>query len=403
MEYRLLKENEVEKEIEISVPRAELERLINEEAQRVQKELSIDGYRKGRVPQTLIKSRYADNLKAQGVDALVKQAYLKVLSENNWRPAGQAELRDLQEGEAIKFRLFVEVIPEFNVDNYLDIEIFREPALPDDYLLKQGMNSLREQYAVVQDAERPAVVDDLVTIDLQISAEGRSDQQNNQTVRIGDRSLPDELNRALVGMKKAEKKEVTVENRSYKIHLKDIKEKVLPLIDDEFALGLKFSGLEDLKQKLLENMKRQEEKRIEDELKESISEVLIQRTKFRIPNILINREYEKILKDYNLPDSDSNKERFWNVAEKRMRFNLILDRIAEKEKLMVSEDETMDLINKLGMRLTEHNRSDVMNYLGSILTREKTLNYLYEHAKISEKRRIVTPKEVANDSHPVRH
>lgn len=403
LEYKLLKENETEKEVEISIPHAELERLVNEETKRVQKDLSIDGYRRGRVPQTLIKSRYAESLKSQAMDRLVKQTYLSVLQENKWQPAGQAELRDVEEGDTIRLRLFVEVIPQFDVENYRNIEIFKEPTAPDDFLLDQGMNALKEQHAETREAARPAVVDDIVTMDLQVTANGQSHLQNDQTVRIGDRSLPDELNRALVGMRKTEKKEVQVGDKSYKIHVKEVKEKVLPTIDGDFAARLKFGSIEELKNKLLENLKQQEERRIEDELKESISEVLVQRIKFRIPNTLIQREYEKIIKDYNLPDSDSNKERFWGTAEKRVRFNLILDRIAEKEQLRVSESEILDLTTKLGMKLTEQNRSDVMDYLGGILTREKTLNYLYENATISEKSRIVTPKEVANDTRSVRH
>ena len=389
--------------MEISVPHSELERLINEETERVQKELAIDGFRKGRVPQTLIKSKYGDSLKTQAMDKMVKQAYLSVLREKKWQPAGQAELRQIEDGDPIKFNLFVEVIPEFNVENYLNIEIFKESPIPDDFLLEQGLNALKEQHAVIKEVERPAVVDDLITMDIEIIEKGRSQQENDQTVRIGDRSLPDELNRALVGMKSAEKKEIQVGEKSYRINVKSIKEKILPQIDEEFATRLKFANIEELKRKLLENIKKQEEKRTEDELKESISEVLLQRIKFQIPNTLVQKEYEKILKDYGLPDSESNKERFWSIAEKRIRFNLIMERIAEKENLQVSESEIMDLITRIGMRLTEQNRSDVIEYLGSILNREKTLTYLYENAKISEKSRIITPKEVANDTHSVRH
>jgi trigger factor len=403
LEYKLLNDSEIEKEMEISVPLSELERLIKDETDRVQKELAIDGFRKGRVPRTLIKSKYGDSLRAQAMDRLVKQSYLSVLTEKKWQPASQAELRQIEEGDPIKFSLVVEVIPEFNVENYLNIEIFKESPVPDDFLLEQGLNALKEQHAVIKDVERPAVVDDLVTMDIEIIEKGRSQHQNDQTVRIGDRSLPDELNRVLVGIKKAEKKEIQIGEKLYRINVKTIKENISPQIDEDFAARLKFANIEELKRTLLENIKKQEEKRTEDELKESISEVLLQRIKFQIPNSLAQKEYEKILKDYGLPDSESNKERFWSVAEKRIRFNLILEKIAEKENLQVPESEIMDLITKIGMKLTEQNRSEVIEYLGSILNREKTLTYLYENAKISEKSRIITPKEVANDTHSVRH
>jgi len=403
LEYKILKETDTTKEIEITVPRAELERLINEETDSVRKDLTIDGFRKGRVPRTLIRSKYADSLKAQAMDRLARQAYLSVVREKEWQIAGQSEIRNIEDTDPISITLYVEVIPEFNVDSYLNIEIFKEAPSPDDFLLQQGMNALREQHATIKAVDRPAVVDDLVTMDIEIKEKGNSRKESDQTVRIGDRSLPDELNRTLVGMKTSEKKEVKIEEKDYVISVKKIEEKIQPKIDDEFASKLKLADAEELKKKILESVKQQEEKRIEEDLKESISEILLERIKFKVPDTLTNKEYEKILKDYGIPDSESNKERFWTVAEKRIRFNLILNKITAKENLQVGEPEIMDLVTKIGIKLNDQNRSDVVEYLGSLLNREKTLDFLYKNAKISEKSRILTPKEVADDTHTVRH
>ena len=403
MEHRILTETETTKEIEISVPRSELERLIDQETDTVRKDLAIDGYRRGRVPRSLVKSKYGDGLKAQAMDRLIKQTYLSLINEKKWQVAGQAEIREVQDKEPITIQLFLEVVPEFHVDNYLNIEVFKEPPVSDDFLLQQGLNALREQYATVKEVDRPAVVDDIVTMDLEIREKGKSKRETDQKMRIGDRSLPDELNRALVGMKKSNTKEVKINDTVYVLSMKRIEERILPDINDEFAKQLRFKDVEDLKEKMRDNVKRQEEKRIEDDLKESISQILLERTKFKVPDTMIQKEYEKILKDYGLPDSESNKERFWNVAEKRVRFNLILNKITQKENLQVEESEIMDLVAKMGIKLTKENRSDVIDYLGIILSREKTLDFVYKNAKISEKSRILTPKEVANDTNPVRH
>ncbi|MBE0433675.1 trigger factor [candidate division WOR-3 bacterium] len=388
----MLNESEIEKEIEISVPRAELERLIDDETQHVQKEVAIDGFRKGRVPLTLIKSKYAESLKAQALDRLVRETYLSVVQEKQWHPAAQAELRHVEEGDPMKFQLYVEVIPEFEIDNYRNIEVFKELPMPDDFLLEQGMDVLREQHATVIEVERGAAVDDLVTVDIETGGQGTSDRRTDQTVRIGDRSLPDELNRTLVGAKRSDTRTIEVDGHTHKILIKSVKEKILPEINDDFAARLKVANADELKKTLLEGLRKQEEKRVIEEVKESISEVLLERIRFNVPKTLIQKEYEKILKEYNLPDSDSNRERFWNAAEKRIRFNLILEKIAAQENLHVSEAEILDLVARTGMQLTEHNRNDVIDYLGTILTREKTLNFLYDNAKISTKDRIVTQR-----------
>ncbi len=403
LEYNISKDNDVEKEVEISVPRSELERLIDEETEKLRKEARLNGFRRGRVPRTLLKSKYQDSLKTQAMDRLVKESYLTLLEEKKWQPASQAELLKLEEGDPIKFRLHLEVIPEFEVTDYLNIEIFKEQPVPDEFLMEQGISALMEQHAEIEEVNRPAVVDDIITLDIEVNEKEKSKKESNRQIKIGDRTMPDELNRALVGMKKSEKKDVKAGDVVYKLSVNKIEERKMPTIDNDFAKKLGFGDVEELKKKLLENIKLQEEKRIEENLKESLSEILLERIKFKIPDTPIQKEYEKILKDYKLPDSESNKERFWNVAEKRIRFNLILDKIRIKENLLVAESEIMQFVDKMGIKLTEENRNDVIEYLGSIMNREKTIDFLYKNARISEKSRIVTPKEVANDTRSVRH
>ena len=403
LEYKVSKDNDTEKEIEITVARSELEKLIEEETDKLRREVKLDGFRKGRVPRALIRSKYQDSLKVRAMDSLVKNSFLTLLEEKQWQPASQAELLKIEEGDPIRFRLQVEVIPEFDVDNYINIEIFKEPPVPDDFLLEQGMNALREQHAEIKEVDRPAVIDDIVTLDIETQKEGKIEKEKDQRVRIGDRGLPDELNRALVGVRKSDKKRVKVSDVHYKLSIRKIEEKVLPQVDEDFAKNLKMSSVKELQEKLLENIKKQEDKRIEEELKESLSEVLLERIRFEVPRTLVQKEYDKILKEYELPDSESNKERFWNVAEKRIRFNLILSKIAKKENLRVAESEVLEFVSKLGINLTDQNRNEVIDYLASILNREKTIEFLYKNAKISEKSRIISPKEVANDTRPVRH
>jgi len=404
LEYIITNDKEIEKELDISVPCAELERFIDREIKKLQKELTLKGFRKGKVPKEIIKSRYRDTLKSQAMHNLITDSFLKVVKEKNWRPVSQAELLNLEEGENIKFQLRVEVIPDFEVENYLGLELFKEEALPEDYLLNQALQELQEQYAVVKEVSRPAVVDDIVTMDLTILKDDKiENNQKDIVVKIGNRSLPDELNRALVGVKKSETKEVKIGEKIYKIRIKKLEERIFPQIDEQFARKQNYENLEQLKKKLLENAKVLEEKRQEEELKDSLSKILLERINFKVPKILIENEYNKILSRMELKDSDANKERFMETAEKRARLNIILDRIAEKEKITIKEDEVKKLISALGIKVTEENRINLLNYFTDILTREKTIDFLFKHAKISERSRIISPKEARDDTRTIRH
>jgi trigger factor len=313
-------------------------------------------------------------------------------------------LLNIEEGDTIKFRLQFEVIPHFEVDNYRNLEAYKNQPVPDDMLLEQGLQELRERHAAIKEVSRPAVVDDFITLDLEIRENSTvKDNQTDGKMRIGDRNLPDEINRALVGVQKSEHKEVKIGNVLYKMFIKKIEEKELPQIDDNFAKSLKCESAEQLKKKLTEDLKKMEERRIEEEVKESLSKVILERIRFNVPTSLIQHEYERILQRSQLPDSDSNKERFWHIAEKRVRFNLILEKIAEKETINVDDDEIQNAIAGLGITLNDENRDDVTTYFRNMLRREKTIDFIYKNAKISEKSRIISPKEAINDTSTIRH
>ena len=92
-----------------------------------------------------------------------------------------------------------------------------------------------------------------------------------------------------------------------------------------------------------------------------------------------------------------------DIAEKRVRLNLILDKIAEKENIKVTEEEIMNVISIMGIKLNDENHDNVIGYIGNILSREKTIDFLFQKAQISEKKRIISPKEATNDTSSVRH
>jgi trigger factor len=290
------------------------------------------------------------------------------------------------------------------VEDYLNIEVFEEEKLPDEYLLERVTKEIREQNATVKEVTRPAAVDDFVTVDLTVHEQDNPPKtQKNITIHVGDRTWPDEINRALVGVNKSQNKEVAVEKQRYVFDVKKIEEKILPEIDDAFAESKGFKNTEELKKKLLEDAQKIEENRIRDELKESISHVLLERNRFAVPEALIKDEYTRMLQRFNLQDSEAHKERFHDVAEKRARLNLILDKIAAKENVSVDKNESQQIIKAMGIKSGGENYENVVEHISTMLRRERTIDFLFEHAKISKKSRIISPKEVKDDTRTVRH
>ncbi len=403
MEYQIVSETATEKEIEFKLGTQELEPFIDSSIEKLRDKIAIKGYRNGRAPKNLIRTRYYDTLKAEAINDLILDLYRKVLQEKNWKPVSNPELVSFNDAGEIKFNLRFEIQPEFDVNDYKGLELFKEEPLPLDYLYEQTINRLKENYADVAETTKPAAVDDFITLDLEIIEDNKvMDKQSDVVIKLGDRSFPDELNRALVGIKKGDKKDVQINKQIYRIKIKKVEEKILPKIDEEFAKMLNYNNLEEMEKGLKDMLQKQEEERLNDEVKENLAQILLERFHFPVPKSLIEREYQVILKSSNLTDNDSTRERFMPVAEKRARYNMILDKIAQKENIQVNEQEVNNLIQKNGFSIDEIN-DEVKEYFRKLLIRDTVVQFLLKNANVIQKNRILSPEEAKNANRTIRH
>jgi len=180
VEYDLSHDGEVEKIAKITVPRTDLDVYINDQIRALQKTLSLKGFRKGKVPEDVIRARYLDSVKAQALNDLINDHFIKLIQDKKWIPASQVQVKDLNEGETISFTLEFEIIPQFTVEMYKGIELFKDTTLPDDMLYEHALQQLKEQYATVQVITRPAAVDDIVTMDLVITEKGKEPKKESK-------------------------------------------------------------------------------------------------------------------------------------------------------------------------------------------------------------------------------
>ncbi|MEO0141785.1 MAG: trigger factor [candidate division WOR-3 bacterium] len=403
MNYQIVNESEVEKEVEFLLSHEDFKPAMDEETERLRKKVAIKGYRKGRAPKNVVHSLYQNTIRTNALNKLIAKFYSKLLEEKKWRPATEPELLNVEDGEEIKFRLRIEVIPDFDVKNYLGLELLKNKPLPSDYLFEEAMNNLRERYATIRETNESAAVDSFVTMDMEIIRKDEvQEQKKDIVVRVGDRSLPDEINRLLVGAKKGERKEIKIQDLLYKISIKKIEEKILPQIDDNFAHSLNCKDIKELEEKVRKAIEKDEENRLKEELEESLAQILLERNQFPVPKTLINFEYQMILKENNLTDSEANRERFWDIAEKRARLNLILEKIAEKEGINTPKTEVVALLKREDSEINE-DRKGYIEYLQNLITRRKTMEFLLKNAIVSERERIVSPREVDNVNRTIRY
>ena len=338
---------------------------------------SIPGFRPGKAPMQLIKSRFKEEMKSEVYKKLVPDAYEQAIKKRSLEPVGQPDLDNLsgEEGEAVKFEAVFEVKPEIELPEYKGLKLAVPESEVTDADVDTRLEELRESNAQLASVDdRPVQDKDVVVIDMKgvyvdDKAEG-SDQeaisQEGLTVTIGDERTLKEFTDNLTGLNVGEEASFTVEYEkdypakeladrkvSYKIEVTDIKAPELPPLNDEFVKGLgDYESLEKFREELKSEMIKSRTKDRENQIRNAVIDQLIEASNFEIPSVLVETRIDDRLKDFagRLMSQGISPEKVdidWAAyresmrpdAEKDVRATLLLEQIAEKEEITASKED----------------------------------------------------------------
>lgn len=408
-QLRIIKDEPVDKEVEVIASSERIDTVTDKIATELSTNAQIDGFRKGRVPIEIIKSKFKTAIIAEGMKKIVSEAITEILEEKNWQLARIVDIK-IDDDDSTKFTLKIETLPEFELAEYRGIEIVSEDAVDEKQLLDAKINELRDAKAKIQVVDRPAKVSDILLIDLRTP----KNHLENSLIEIGDRSLPDEMNEALVKMAKGASKEFDVKttedsHEQWFVKVKEVKEKILPT-DDELARQLGFTSVDEMQGELKSEVKEDLQRLNRNQLKDKVAQYLIERHKFPLPEGLVEEEYRYLLNERKEKDTPSNRERFIKVAEDRVRLTLIINKIAGKEEISVKDQEIDKYLSDYGTSLNyPKDRIDnlkandqVRGPIAAILLRDRVLDHLLDQAQVTKKERIVPPWR-KDDNSSIRH
>jgi len=406
LSFTIKSEFETKKEVAFEFGPEKLDDYMNRAVDDLRGRIEIDGFRKGKAPKDLIRTRFHEEMKDLALERLIKESYESVLSEKKWQPVSEAKVKDLKTEGNITFTVEIETIPDFVLAPYQQLDLVKRRPSVDDRLVDERIDQLRERHAELVSTTRPAQIDDLLVIDYQVhDGEQQIEAQEKIMLEIGDRRNNEDLNRALVGMSKDESKEflITADDRmlKYRVRVWDVKEKRRPLLSDEFARRFECSDLGELKKKVQDTLKHEADDAAREELLEQISQYLIERHTFAVPESLVKEEYQKMLERQSLVESEELWGRFGKIALDRVRLQFVLKRIADQAGISASDEEVDSMIQVQAALLqadydTLRERvgdSGAREHLVDIIRREKALNFVLEKANVIEQGLIKSPWE----------
>ena len=416
---------ELTREVEIEIPADEVSRSFRTVVKRYQKQARIPGFRAGKVPETLIRSRFSDGIRQDVVEAVLPAHFRTAIDAQKLQPVSQPQVTDLhlQDGEPLKFKAVFEVMPEFAIEGYQQVKIEKPDTALTDEEFNTELERVRDSRSTMEPVNEDRALTDgdwaQISFKGQIAGEEAAPGEqpiegSDVTVEVGGSNTLPAFNDALRGANPGQelKFEVTYpaefgdrrlagKSVSYDVEVKAIKKKIQPELNDEFAKELgEYEGIEDFKNKLREHLANEKERSLRNQTRDKLTEALVAHYQFPVPESMVQNQIDarldrglRALAAQGMPTEEMRKLDFARLREAQrdsaineVKATLILDKIASAENVEVSDEEfehelevislqTREPLETLRARLTN---DGALTRIREQLRREKTGSLLYE-------------------------
>lgn len=416
--------DKVRKKIQVILPEERISELRESIYEELKKKAKIKGFRPGKVPRSIITSYYKDYIDDELQTRMVQATMGDALSAAKVDPVTEPILNFINEENRHGYELECEIVPEIEAPMYKGLEVEVEAINITDDDVEKRIDGMRNMHAEMVNREEgaPAQNGDFVIIKYQGFMNGKPAKDvaaEFYPVELGSANLLPEFESALIGMKAGEEKDVEIpfpedypdkdiasKTMQFHILVKEIKEKRLPEINDEFAKDLNFENVEAMKTGLKEEIQKERETAQRRNIAQKIMETLIKDSDIPVPKRLLDKRVQGMIEDAKsrfkadrlTEEEEANlagnlRKDFEPKAEDRIKGEIILKKIADIESLTVEDSEVYDRMKKLsedtGRSFEEiekfYNEYNMADSLRANILEEKTLAFLRENATIKVK------------------
>jgi trigger factor len=410
------------REVVLDIPAEEVSKAYKTVTGNYRKYAKIPGFRAGKVPESVVKRRFADGIRKEVVDSLLPERFNKAVVELGVKPVGEPRVTELtiDDGQPLHVKAVFEFIPEFSIEGYKTVTVEKTPVEITEEEYQHELEQLRESRAVIEPVEEDRV---LKTGDwAQITYKGLIDGEpeaapvagEDTLVEIGGKDTVAAFTEALSGAKPGQELKAEViypadyaepklagKTVSYNVEVKAIKKRIVPELTDEFAKELgQYESLADLESRIREHMAVRKRRSVEGETKDLLFAALTERYAFAVPESLVQAQIdtrlERGLRALAAQGMQTEQMRKLDFARLRaaqrdgavaeVKTNILLDRIAAEEEINVSDEEldhelqlaalqSREPLDALRARLTAEGE---LTKIREQMRREKTASLMYE-------------------------
>jgi trigger factor len=416
------------RELELEIPAEDVQKAVARVAKEFARVARVPGFRPGKAPETLIRRRFAEDIKSEVLQSLVPNQIERAVSENKMVPITQPQIDkvDFAEAGPVKFRATFEVLPEFELGQYKDLEVEIEDAKVEDADVDKALEELRDRAANFVPLEgRPIADGDYAQLKLKGIPAGGGEIIEAESVlcHVGGEETMDAFNTNLRGANAGEHKNFDVsyppdypdaklqgKTYSYSVEILANKEKKRPELNDEFAKDVsEAQTVDDLRKKIRENLEGARSQQQNEQTRQTLLAKLVAAHDFPVPQALVEHQMDSRLErtvrslaaqgvDPRAVNVDwvSLRSRQKDRAVEDVKAELLLDRIASAENIDVTDEDVEKQIEAMAQRSGESatavranlTRQGALDRMKSKLRSEKTLDWLCQNSRIRTKNEV---------------
>lgn len=414
------------KKVTITLPKEGVQKQLEKAYGKLQRETKMKGFRRGKVPRSVIIKNFQPQVEGEVGEKLIQESYFDAIEKNNLDPVVHPDISSpaFNEDGTFVYVAHIDIKPEFELGEYKGLEVEKPSVEISDAAVDVEIESLRHDMAPLRSVtDRGIEKGDLVVVDFEGFHNGKAMKEvknENYSVDVGSGRLSPEFEEKLVGMQKGEEASHEVDfpaqypnpvlagkKVEFRVNVKDIKERVLPELNDEFAKDVdsQYNTLDELKTAIRDRLQKAKEEQAEGDLSDRLMLKLLENHEFEVPSRLVRFEVEEMIKQteksleqsgMNLESAGINRddlaEKNKETAEKRVRGDFVLKKIAEVEGIKVNDEDMDRAFKRIGdqynMPIAQvkeffQSRDDLLPFMNEILN-EKILTFLRENATMVE-------------------
>lgn len=437
MQINETKNEGLSREYNVTVPASDIDTRVDARLQEVGKTINLPGFRKGKVPLTILRQRFGKSVMGEVLEAAVNESSSEVLSKNELRPAMQPkiEIESFDEGKDLIFKMGVECMPEIEEMDYSKIELTKFKAKIEDSEVDEALERIAKDFRKTEPVAkaRKAKEGDVVVIDFKGSIDGvefPGGAGEGHNLELGSNQFIPGFEEQIVGAKPEDSLEVKVafpaeyhaedlagKDAVFAVDVKEIREYVESAIDDELAKSLGLDDLEALKTNIRDRLETDYDQFSRNRMKRQLLDALQEAHSFDVPEGMIDQEFDSIWKQFEQAkeagqldeeetskDEDELKAEYREIAVRRVMLGLLLSEIGTKNNIQVAQDD----LNKAIMaeaRKYQGQEAQVMQYyqqnpeamasLQAPIFEDKVVDFIIEMAKVTDQE--VSVEELMKD------